>query len=150
MTDEKIIKAITACEIDRDCSRCPYNDNETLDTSCFSKLFKDIFDLINCQQAEIEKLQNKVESLAEILYGTIRIRRNEVRIEAIKEFADKILNEIQDAIISNDEAIKEREEKHNANRYEDNFCSMCDGKISALGGIRYFINNLVKEMVGEE
>lgn len=108
------------------------------------RFFVNILDLINRQKAEIERLNEENKRFADIgkMYS-------EIKSEAIKEFAEKVLNEIREAIISNDKAIKEREEKHNVNRYEDNFCSMCDGKISALGGIRYFINNLAKEMVGE-
>lgn len=71
---------------------------------------------------------------------------NKIKAEAIKEFAEKVFKEIQDAIISNDKAKNERIEKHNVDRYEDDFCIMCDGKIMALGGIRYFIKNLLKEM----
>lgn len=73
----------------------------------------------------------------------------ECMTEAITEFAEKVNREITEAIISNDDAITEREKKHGVNRYEDNFCAMCDGKIIALGGIKSFINELVKERLGE-
>ena len=57
----------------------------------------------------------------------------------------KIYNEIIEARNSNFKAIKEREIKHNVNRYEDTFCYYCDGKIHALDGIMYFIDGLIKE-----
>ena len=69
--------------------------------------------------------------------------------EARKEFAERINREIIEAIISNDKAIAERERKHNVNRYEDNFCAMCDGKVVALSGIKSFIDNLLKELAGD-
>lgn len=99
-----------------------------------------ILDLINRQKAENERLRYNLEAVLD---------ERADHSEAIKEFAEKVCNEITDAIISNGKVIKERVEKHNVNRLEDNFCCMCDGKIRALGGIEYFIKNLLKEMVGD-
>lgn len=96
-----------------------------------------------------EILEEYANYYSQVDLEQLTAKLDQLKSEAIKEFAEKVLNEIREAIISNDKAIKEREEKHNVNRYEDNFCSMCDGKIRALGGIRYFINNLVKETVGD-
>lgn len=73
-----------------------------------------------------------------------------IKAKATKEFAEKIKDEITDAIISNGRVIEERENKYNANRYEDDLCIMCDSKIIALGGIKYFIDNLLKEMEREQ
>ena len=71
-------------------------------------------------------------------------------IAVILEFAEKVKDEISNAIISNGRVIEERENKYRANRYEDDLCIMCDGKIMALGGIKWFITDLVKEMVGAD
>ena len=60
-----------------------------------------------------------------------------------------LYNEIIGAINSNFEAIREREIKHNVNRYEDTFCYYCDGKIHALDGISYFMDKLTKKYTGE-
>jgi hypothetical protein len=65
--------------------------------------------------------------------------------EVVRELYTALYNEIIDARNSNFEAIKERETKHNANRYEDGFCQYCDGKIHALDGIFYFITELTKK-----
>ena len=65
--------------------------------------------------------------------------------EVVRELYTALYNEIIDARNSNFEAIKERETKHNVNRYEDGFCQYCDGKIHALDGIFYFITELTKK-----
>lgn len=69
-----------------------------------------------------------------------------------REIARQILKELHEEILaarkSNFEAIREREIKHNVNRYEDTFCYYCDGKIHALDGIDYFIAELEKKYVG--
>lgn len=65
--------------------------------------------------------------------------------EVVRELYIALYNEIIDARNSNFEAIKERETKHNVNRYEDMFCHYCDGKIHALDGIFYFITELTEK-----
>ena len=75
--------------------------------------------------------------------------RAEIKSEAYKEFVECVKEEITDAIINNGTVIKERVEKHNADRYEDAICLMCDAKVNALAGIEYFIDNLLKELIGE-
>lgn len=65
--------------------------------------------------------------------------------EVAREIYTALHNEIMDAIRSNYDVIKEREEKHNVNRYEDTFCYYADGKIHALEGILYFMDELMKK-----
>ena len=65
--------------------------------------------------------------------------------EVARKIYVELYNEIIDARNSNYEVIKEREVKHNVNRYEDNFCQYCYGKIHALDGIAYFIDELAKK-----
>ena len=65
--------------------------------------------------------------------------------EVAREIYVALYNEIIDARASNFDAIKEREAKHNVNRYEDGFCMYCDGKIHALEGILYFVEELIKK-----
>ena len=59
---------------------------------CFiaTSFIKEILDLINRQQAEIERLQKKVEELSEVLSDTIRIRYAEAKAEAVQEFAERL------------------------------------------------------------
>ena len=94
-------------------------------------------------------LENYANCYSQVDLEELEKYLDKIKAEAYKEFAEKVCDEITDAIINNGKVIKERIEKHNVNRLEDNFCCMCDGKIMALGGIEYFIKNLVKELVGE-
>ena len=152
MTDAEIVKALECCAKATtlgDCENlgCPALKKEGCYYACYGEddafdnvLMKDALSLINRQKAEIKKLRYNLEAVLD---------ERADHSEAIKEFADKVCDEITDAIINNGKVINERIEKHNVNRLEDSFCCMCDGKIRALGGIEYFIKNLLKEMVGD-
>lgn len=143
-TDSEIKKALECCVGDNDgknCFDCPLWEID----DCQEQLLLDTLDIINRLQAEIERLKADVRFSVYLGYETT----NQIKAEAIKEFAKKVNDEITNAIISNGRAIEERETKHNVDRYEDNFCSMCDGKIIALGGIKLFMQDLLKEMVGD-
>lgn len=49
-----------------------------------------LVEIIDRQQAEIERKDEKIEELAEVLSNSIRIRYAEARAEAIKEFASRL------------------------------------------------------------
>ena len=66
MTDNEIIKALEICLSDLDCPKCPYVDYEG-DELCSVKMLKDALHLINRQNAEIERLESVIESLAQQL-----------------------------------------------------------------------------------
>ena len=57
MTDEQIIKAVEVCREPDTCKDCPYHKLYT--ARCIIMLMKDVFDLINRQKAEIERLKCK-------------------------------------------------------------------------------------------
>ena len=59
MTDEQIIKAVEVCREPDTCKDCPYHKLYT--ARCIIMLMKDVFDLINRQKAEIERLEKKNE-----------------------------------------------------------------------------------------
>lgn len=80
-----------------------------------------VLDLINRQKSEIERLQKEV-NLVSIQFQDVQERTNEVKAEAYKEFAEKLKERIYNG------GVQPTVE------YE----FMCD------------IDNLVKEMVGEE
>ena len=104
MTDNEIIKALETCILG-DCDVCNCKCGSVGD--CRDTLNKHSLDLINRQQAEIERLEKHTE-----MY-------HEVRAEAIKEFAEK---------------LKKR------------FYLIAGRCVVNV----YQIDNLVKEMVGEE
>ncbi len=119
MTDDEILLALDCCDYEM-CEDCPYIEV----SACQYKLCRDAFNLINRQKAEIERLQGKVEELSEVLSDTIKIRYKEARTEAVKEFAERLKDEVT--------------------YYEDtcgNFVPFVDCRD---------IDNLVKEMVGDE
>lgn len=65
MTDNEIIKALECCKMfyaehnNFHCNDCPINDCK----ECETKLFSNALDLINRQQAEIERLQKTIDKL---------------------------------------------------------------------------------------
>lgn len=86
MTDNEIIKALECCKRD-DCDCCP-NDFG----NCYSNLAGYSLDLINRQQAEIERLEKDSKRLKKVqmqlddamkMYSTIKA-------EAVKEFAERL------------------------------------------------------------
>lgn len=162
LTDSEIIKALSICSNENGiCSECPYSDDYT---NCNTRIATDTLDLINRLQAENERLKNCVKSedevmdiakrtmeplVKEITREQIDIAVKQAKVEAYKEFAKKVNDEISEAVYSNHRAITERINEHNANRYEDKICSMWDDQITALVSIRFYIDNLLKEMAGE-
>lgn len=78
-------------------------------------------DLINRQKTEIERLNKKVEELSDVLSDTIKIRYAEAKAEAYKEFVEHL------------------KEKWSNNYYDSPDVDFDD-----------FVNDLLKEMLGEE
>lgn len=133
MTDNEIIKALECCSIGEtytDCEKngCPLYLGITMGCKYIDKenqLYSDALDLINRQKAEIEKL--KGSTIVSNIMESQRIKR-EAKAEAYKEFTERLKNKI----------------KTECNPY---------GKPTfdydtSLAIMRY-IDNLVKEMVGE-
>ena len=122
MTDNEIIKALECCtdESYENCNECPYS-TDTL--SCERlKLLEDSLDLINRQKAEIERLKKEV-SVARDAYISIQDRYEHTKNEAYKEFAERLNEKAQIAD--------------------------CFDSYNMVVGT-HFIDNLLKEMVGEE
>ena len=136
MTDKEIIKALECCR-DYDCKNCTVDD-------CKDPLHQ-AFDLINRQQAEIERLKKEnavqskiIDERAESIINhdsVIGVLHKE--IERLRYNLEAVLNERAD----HSEAIKEF-----AERLKDSFSHKSD--FYAFWGIEKRINNLVKEMVG--
>ena len=119
MTDKEIIQALECCGDDmlNWCTDCPYFDKEN--DFCKEDLHRDALDLINRQQKEIERLS---------VYNVEIVNR--IKTSAIKEFAEKLKDNIGDAIRYNYEQAPDGFELAN-------YCIE-------------IIDNLVKEMVGAE
>lgn len=115
MIDNEIIQALECCKGGL-CCRCPRLSNGRLTGACMRELITDVLDLINRQQAEIERLNNSAkqwEDTAKDLF----ISRENIKAEAIKEFVEKLKEDLK------------------SNNYIMSFDR---------------IDNLVKEMVGEQ
>lgn len=164
---EEVIKALEfcshcVCDDDKTETKCPYYNMPF----CKNYLRKQSLDLINRQQAEIERFKKSETTVNEFWRVLQKFTREKLKekptieelleyiehakAEAIKEFAKKIDDEIYEALTNNENVIREREIKYNVNRFDDIFCSSCMGKNTALCGIHDFITELVKEKVGAD
>lgn len=165
LTDEEIIKALK-CHIEaEDCESCEMfgNCDEIV-------LTERVLNLINRQKAEIEKIKSNYSKLCEYAekkelelaeinadiswFREAKISRlapaiKEIKAKAYKEFAQQIKQEIKEAYDNNAEVLKEHFEKHKGD-FNDAFVEMVEGKINTLLGLSDFIDNLLKEMVGED
>lgn len=82
MTDNEIIKALEHCKVSN-CLGCPCHSR---DENCLDLIAPKALDLINRQQAEIERLTDRnVE-----LWGENRVACKKAKSEAIKEFAERL------------------------------------------------------------
>ena len=96
MTDAEIIKALECCSKDN-CEECPANGLCDNDDYCFTG---DILDLINRQQAEIERLTEErdfYKAPSSLLAKGIK----QIKSEAIKEFAERLC----EGRVSNDPVV---------------------------------------------
>lgn len=121
MKDNKIIKALECCS-DTDCDNCPFEEQCRRNGS-----LSDIaLDLINRQNAEIERLQKHSKEVAENCTQLLRLNDKETN----KRFLEAI------------EVVKSKAIKEFAERLKG--CRVI--QTSNMSG---YIDNLVKEMVGE-
>lgn len=93
MTDEQIIKAVGICRTPDTCRGCPYHELYT--AGCICALMKDVFDLIDRQKAEIERLKKNIDGLNIFTTNHMKV----IRLQAIKEFAKYIIDKSQNGII---------------------------------------------------
>ena len=148
MTDKDIIKALECCcseTTEKNCGNCPLFNVGRPD--CYRTLAKHSLDLINRLQADKDRLQRLLDYEEE--KNTTLAKQ--MFVSGVKEFAEKIYTEINEALAQNHKVKVERINKLIARgiKSNDEFCYEIDGKILALRGIGDFIKSLVKEMVGE-
>lgn len=129
MTDSEIIK-----DLKNLASYTGFNEKR-------SETLKNTINLIERQQSEIERLNKEVDRLSQdALYHDGQVA------DAIKEFAEKVHNEIEEAVESNYRVKEERVAK--TDDYGDSFVSWVDGKIIALRGIDEYMEELLEKMMG--
>lgn len=119
-TDEEIKSSLEVIATTRNCNECKIRNCKWGTCSCSQITANVALDLINRQKAEIEKL--KGSTIVSNIMESQRIKR-EAKAEAYKEFAERLNEEAQIAD--------------------------CFDSYNMVVGTR-FIDNLLKEMVGEE
>lgn len=103
MTDNEIIKVLEDCSesCGGKCKLCPiYHECEQND--CF--LDKQALDLINRQNAEIERL-NKEVNLVSIQFQDLQERNDDERNEVVKEFSKSLIGKTHGGKISSTDIL---------------------------------------------
>ena len=138
-TDKEIIKALECCSSpNANCEDCPCFNKDCISTTPY------VLDLIKSQQAEIEALTEDTLCLRDTLEENERLR---AEIERLSNSAKQWEETAKDLLLSKEkakaEAIKE-------------FAKMLKERLKGSGGLfcvttmNAQIDNLVKEMVGED
>jgi hypothetical protein len=102
MTDKEIIKALKVCaknETPFCCGECELGENNS-SCDCVDRLLKLSLDLINRQQAEIERLTNIIDDGAGVCHNChlkYAEKIEQAKSEAIKEFEVKIHEKLHQA-----------------------------------------------------
>lgn len=134
MTDNDIIKALEYCSkqgITSECERCKVKKG------CRAELIAKALDLIKRQKAEIERLQKECGNQSTLwskhFESIFETAKETIKAEAVREFAEKIYEMTWYHINSQGKLVKGANSETNIPLYkaED-------------------INNILKEMVGEE
>ena len=140
-----LASALDAIDVKNEAMQAAINGQETLQ------------EYIAKQDKEIKRMKANEEIRREIVYRNYiddLCVEEKIKAEAYKEFAENVQGEIDDAIHSNYNAKEERIVKSKklgiSIDAEDSFLMYCDGKIHALSGINEYIDNLLKELVGED
>ena len=125
MTDNEIIKAFKVCEVETypHCNECPLKGNPT---NCRDVLHERIFQIINRQKAEIERLK-------EFIVKT-RQSDKELKAEAVKEFAERLNKEAEKVGIDQEGDFVEAD-----NKIYDTVADWCKATSK----------NILKEMEGD-
>ena len=120
ITDEEIKSSLEVIATTRNCNECKIRNCKWGTCNCSQITANAALDLINRQQAEIEKL--KGSTIVSNIMESQRIKR-EAKAEAYKEFAERLNEKAQIAD--------------------------CFDSYNMVVGT-HFIDNLLKEMVGEK
>ena len=111
MTDEQIVKALECCsQSDSACENCPANGICDNDSYCFTGA---ILDLIKRQQAEIEKLEDKLYYCGKTKYEILFQFRRKVHKELYLLTPLQFLNPLQEAMPITEVALLIEDLLHN-------------------------------------
>lgn len=150
VSDDEIISSLEVIATTRNCNDCKIRNCKWGDCDCSQITANAALDLINRQKTEIKRLQKEV-NLVSIQFQDAQERYEEVQteIEQWKEEANKYQKlwciAIDDIEAAKSEAYKEFAERLN----EKAQMADCFDSYKMVVGT-HFINNLLKEMAGEE
>ena len=172
MTDNEIIKALECCIKSShfgECfeNKCPLVSEQGCKVGK-ETLYPYALDLINRLQAENERLKQNLEEahidIREHLAENERLQSHIqegidlakqipemlalVKAEAYKECIEKVKEEIKQALENNYNVKSQREQK-TKNFGEDVILHYVIGKIECLRGLDDFLDNILKELVGD-
>lgn len=155
-TDEDIISSLEVIATTGNCNECKIRNCKWGTCNCSQITANAALDFINWQKSEIERLRAKVETrtqeklaLGRIYTQKLKTVKYETYYEAINEFAEVIKEEIENAYNNNSKVLSKHMSKYaECPNYE--FIATVQGKMNTLRGLDDFIDNLLKEMVGED
>lgn len=136
MTDNEIVKALECCCKNNNCEGCPL-DYLTFSSQCASELAIKSLDLINRQNAEIERLKSANDE---------KFRQWDMLAEKTKQHYADLYEEAKDILKA--EAYKEFADKLKEKSEIVHLFSVCNGHHYMVDIDD--IDNLLKEMVGED
>ena len=139
MTDNDIIKALECCCKNNNCEGCPL-DFLTFSSQCASELAIKSLDLINRQQAENKAFAEIIKKQDDEISG---LRRDLLSRKNLEESFSKSVKQFEKKLARTVELAKAKAYKEFAERCKDVF-------IKEDTFTRGLIDNLVKEMVGED
>ena len=127
MTDKEIESSLKVIATTRNCNECKIRNCKWGTCNCSQITANAALDLIIHQKTEIEKLK-KILNGRDQLVNALNKCYNQAKSEAIKEFAERLKEKISDCHI-----VSDRE-----------YCGF------DCGDVHECINNILKEMIGEE
>lgn len=139
LTNEDIMSSLKVIATTRNCNECEIRNCKWGTCNCEQITANAALELINRQKAEIKRLQKEV-NLVTILYQDVQERTEEVKVEAYKEFAERLKKKI----INTPFGI-------NCTGETDEYREGClRGLVAKQHNVVDMLDNLLKEMVGEE
>lgn len=133
--EDRIINALECCTTNgASCKGCPAFVK--VDRSNCKKYFRGALDLINRQKEEIERLESELKTAGATVLNLHSAMEN-IKAEAIKEFAENVITEARLRLVV-------------AYALSEESKAYTEGVIDARQRLIDVIDNLVKEMVGDQ
>ena len=159
LTDNEVIKALECCSEANNCGKCEYEptQHQIGTVSCCNELMKDALDLIDRLQADNEQLKSDI-SVSRDAYMSMK-DRYEYEKEKVENAKQKCIDIAKALKTAKAEAYKEfaEEASKKLEKVRQKYQRLCkeqgeeEDEVMNIHyrGIKRIVNNLVKEMVGE-